>query len=145
MSVVSSSFPCVEVRRVYQQIGLEYRPTMQLIPKEESMSMWIRTIAISMTALWLVGCSGTAQRQLAQDAVTAMGGADKLMAIQTLTMSGGTGTRTKVGQAMTATGPDQVAQMSNDIEVLDLANGRAAYDYDLKVGDFMQHRHEVLT
>jgi glyoxylase-like metal-dependent hydrolase (beta-lactamase superfamily II) len=109
------------------------------------MSMWIRTIAISMTALWLVGCSSGAQRQLAQDAVTAMGGADKLMAIQTLTMSGGTGTRTKVGQAMTATGPDQVGELSNDVETLDLANSRAAFDYDIKVGDFTQHRHEVLT
>ena len=109
------------------------------------MSMWIRTMAITMTALWLVGCSGVAQRQIAQDAVTAMGGADKLMAIQTLTMSGGTGTRTKVGQAMTATGMDQTAQLTNNVEILDLANGRVAYDYDLKVGDFSQHRHEVLT
>ena len=88
------------------------------------MSMWIRTIAICMTALWLVGCSSAAQRQLAQDAVTAMGGAEKLMAIQTLTMSGGTGTRTKVGQAMTATGPDQVAALSNDLETLDVAKDR---------------------
>src|SRR5262245_4348548 len=109
------------------------------------MSRWIRTIALSLTALWLVGCSGAAQRQLAQDAVTAMGGADKLKAIQTLTMSGGMGTRTKVGQAKTATGPDQVGEMSNDTEVVDIVNGRAAYDYDLKVGEFMQHRHEVLT
>ena len=110
------------------------------------MSMWIRTIATSMTALWLVGCSsGTSQLQLAQDAVTAMGGADKLMGIQTLIMSGGTGTRTKVGQAMTATGPDQVGELSNDVETLDLVNGRAAFDYDLKVGAFVQHRHEVMT
>ena len=109
------------------------------------MPTWIRTIALSVAALWLVGCSAAAQRQLAQNAVTAMGGADKLKAIQTLTMSGGAGTRTRVGQAKTATGPDQVGEMSNDIEILDLANGRAAYDYDLKVGDFMQHRHEVLT
>lgn len=109
------------------------------------MSIWIRTIAISLTALWLVGCSGTAHRQLAQDAVTAMGGAEKLMAIQTLTMSGGTGTRTKLGQAMTATGPDQVGELSNDVETLDLVNGRAALDYDIKVGTFTQHRHEVLT
>src|SRR5262245_32804742 len=109
------------------------------------MSTWIRTIALSVATLWLVGCSGAAQRQLATDAVTAMGGADKLKAIQTLTMSGGTGTRTRVGQAMSATSPDQVGQLINDIEILDLANGRAAYDYDLKIGDFMQHRHEVLT
>ena len=109
------------------------------------MSMWIRTIALSMAALWLVGCSGVAQRQLAQDAVTAMGGADKLMGIQSLIMSGGTGTRTKVGQPMTPTGMDQIAELTNNVETLDLANGRAAYDYDVKVGDFAQHRHEVLT
>ena len=104
------------------------------------MSMWIRTIALSMAALWLVGCSGVAQRQLAQDAVTAMGGADKLMGIQSLIMSGGTGTRTKVGQPMTPTGMDQIAELTNNVETLDLANGRAAYDYDVKVGDFAQHR-----
>jgi glyoxylase-like metal-dependent hydrolase (beta-lactamase superfamily II) len=102
-------------------------------------------MAISLAGLCLVGCSGTAQRQLAQDAVTAMGGAEKLMAIQTLIMSGGTGTRTKLGQTMTATGPDQVGELSNDTETLDLANGRAAFDYNIKVGDFTQHRHEVLT
>jgi len=73
-----------------------------------------------------------------------MGGADKLMAIQTLTMTGGKGTRTKVGQPMTATGPDQVGQLVNDVEILDLANNRAAFDYDLTVGTFMQHRREVL-
>jgi glyoxylase-like metal-dependent hydrolase (beta-lactamase superfamily II) len=98
-----------------------------------------------MIAVWLVGCSGVAQRQVAQDAVTAMGGADKLMAIESLIMGGGTGTRTKVGQARTATGMDQTAALTNNVETLDLANGRAAYDYDLKVGEFAQHRHEVLT
>src|SRR4030095_5838036 len=114
-------------------------------PKEESMSMWIRTIALGITTLWLMGCSSVAQRQHAQDAVTAMGGTEKLMGIQSLIMSGGTGTRTKVGQAKTATGMDQVGELSNAVETLDLANGRAAFDYDLKVGDFLQHRHEVLT
>src|SRR5262245_60486722 len=115
------------------------------IPKEESMSMWRKTIALGVSTLWLVGCSSAAQRKVAQDAVAAMGGADKLMGIQTLTMSGGSGTRTKVGQPMTATGPDQVGELSNDVETLDLAGGRAAFDYDLKVGTFTQHRHEVLT
>jgi len=109
------------------------------------MSMWIRTIALSIITIWLVGCSSAAQRQLAQDAVTAMGGAEKLMGIQSLIMSGGTGTRTKVGQAKTATGMDQVGQLSNVVETLDFGDARAAFDYDLKVGDFVQHRHEVLT
>src|SRR5262245_9095794 len=110
------------------------------------MSTWIRTMALALTALWLVGCSsGPSQRQLADEGVAAMGGAEKLMGLQTLIMSGGTGTRTKVGQAMTATGPDQVGELSNAVETLDLAGGRAAFDYDLKVGTFTQHRHEVLT
>jgi glyoxylase-like metal-dependent hydrolase (beta-lactamase superfamily II) len=109
------------------------------------MSTWTRTIAVTVTALWLSGCSSVSQRQLAEEAVTAMGGADKLMAIQTLTMSGGKGTRTKLGQMSSATGPDQVGQLANDVEVLDLANGRAYSDYEVTVGTFMQHRHEVLT
>jgi len=109
------------------------------------MSTWTRTIALIVTALWLAGCSSVSQKQLAQDAATAMGGLDKLMGIQTLTMTGGTGTRTKVGQPKTATGPDQVGQLANDIEVLDLVNGRAYSDYEITVGDFKQHRHEVLT
>jgi glyoxylase-like metal-dependent hydrolase (beta-lactamase superfamily II) len=109
------------------------------------MSTWTRTIALTVTALWLAGCSSVSQRQLAQDAAAAMGGADKLMGIQTLTMTGGKGTRTKVGQMTTATGNDVVGQLANDVEVLDLANGRAYSDYEITVGDFMQHRHEVLT
>jgi glyoxylase-like metal-dependent hydrolase (beta-lactamase superfamily II) len=107
--------------------------------------MWIRTIALVITTIWLVGCSAVAQRQLAQDAVAAMGGTEKLMGIQSLIMSGGTGTRTKVGQMQTATGMDQIGELSNAVETLDLANGRAAFDYDVKVGEFVQHRHEVLT
>jgi hypothetical protein len=66
-----------------------------------------------------------------------MGGAEKLMAIQTLTMTGGKGTRTKVGQPMTATGPDVVGQLANNVETLDLVNKRAAFDYDITVGTFM--------
>jgi glyoxylase-like metal-dependent hydrolase (beta-lactamase superfamily II) len=74
-----------------------------------------------------------------------MGGAEKLAGIKTLIMSGGTGTRTKVGQMTTATGPDQVGELTNNVETLDIVGGRAAFDYDIKVGDFVQHRHEVLT
>ena len=109
------------------------------------MSTWTRTIALTVTVLWLAGCSSVSQKQLAQDAVTAMGGADKLMAIQTLTLSGGKGTRTKVGQMTAATGNDVVGQLANDVEVLDLAGGRAYSDYEITVGNFNQHRHEVLT
>jgi hypothetical protein len=107
--------------------------------------MWTRTIAIGLTALWLVGCSAPNQRQFAQDAVAAMGGADKLKGIQTLTMSGGNGTRTQIGQRSTATGPDVVGQLEKNVETLDLVNKRVALDYDITVGTFMMHRHEVLN
>ena len=104
-----------------------------------------RTLLIGVVAAGLASCSfSSSPHQLVQDAATAMGGADKLKSIQTISMTGGTGTRTKVGQAMTATGADQIGQLSNDSEILDLANKRAALDYDLVVGAFMQHRHEVL-
>jgi glyoxylase-like metal-dependent hydrolase (beta-lactamase superfamily II) len=109
------------------------------------MSTGTRTIALTVMTLWLVGCSAPSQRQLAQDAVTAMGGADKLMAIQTLTMTDGTGTRTKVGQPSSATSPDVVGVLAKNVETLDLVNKRAAYDYDITVGTFMMHRHEVLN
>jgi glyoxylase-like metal-dependent hydrolase (beta-lactamase superfamily II) len=109
------------------------------------MSTWTRPIALTCVTLWLAGCSSVSQKQLAQDAVTAMGGAEKLMAIQTLTLTGGKGTRTRVGQSSEPTGKDVVGQLANDTEVVDIANERAYSDYDIMVGDFMQHRHEVLT
>jgi len=110
------------------------------------MSTWTRIVALCSAALTLAACSSAPpQRQLAEEAIEAMGGTAKLAGIQTLLMSGGTGTRTKVGQPMTATGPDQIGQMTDDTETLDLPGGRAAFDYDLTVGTFVQHRHEVLT
>lgn len=74
-----------------------------------------------------------------------MGGEEKLKSIQTLTMIGGKGTRTKVGQPPTTSGNDVTGELSNNVETLDLVNHRAAMDYDIKVGDFVQHRHEVFN
>jgi hypothetical protein len=84
-------------------------------------------------------------RGLAQDAVTAMGGADRLRGVQTLVMSGGSGTRNRLGQTVRATDPDGTGQLSNVIETVDLAGGRAALDYQIENDGFMQHRQEVLT
>jgi glyoxylase-like metal-dependent hydrolase (beta-lactamase superfamily II) len=110
------------------------------------MSMWQRWCVFAFAGLLVGACSsGTAQRQLAQDAVTAMGGADKLKAIQTVVMKGGTGTRTRVGQVRKAGEADATAKLSNVVETLDLANGRAAYDYEIQIDTFMQHRVEILT
>ena len=36
-------------------------------------------------------------------------------------------------------------ELSNVTETADLVNGRASLDYELKNGDFTQHRHEILT
>jgi glyoxylase-like metal-dependent hydrolase (beta-lactamase superfamily II) len=74
-----------------------------------------------------------------------MGGADKLKSVQTVMMSGGTGTRTRVGQHRKAGEPDATANLTNVTETLDLANGRAAYDYALQIDTFKMHRIEVLT
>ncbi len=92
------------------------------------------------------GCSAPpTPRQLAQGALTAMGGAEKLRAVKTLTMKDGTGTRTRLGQTVKATDAEGTGQLAKVVEIADLANGRASLDYELKNGDFTQHRHEILT
>jgi glyoxylase-like metal-dependent hydrolase (beta-lactamase superfamily II) len=97
-------------------------------------------------ALLASACSSTpTARALAQDAVTAMGGTEQLQGVQTLVMSGGSGTRNRLGQSVRVTDPDGTAQLSNVIETLDLAGGRAALDYQIENAGFMQHRQEVLT
>ena len=102
------------------------------------------------TVAGLVVCScacssAPTAKGLAQDAVTAMGGAEQLRGVQTLVMSGGSGTRNRLGQTVRATDPDGTGKLSNVIETLDLAGGRAALDYQIENDGFMQHRQEVLT
>jgi glyoxylase-like metal-dependent hydrolase (beta-lactamase superfamily II) len=110
------------------------------------MSTWQRWVVCTVVSVFIAGCSsGQTQSQLAQDSVTAMGGAEKLKGIQTVVMKGGTGTRTRVGQLPKAGAPDAIAQLKNVVETLDLANGRAALDYELAIDTFMMHRIEVLT
>jgi glyoxylase-like metal-dependent hydrolase (beta-lactamase superfamily II) len=89
--------------------------------------------------------SAPTAKSLALDAVTAMGGSEQLRGIQTLVMSGGSGTRNRLGQTVRATDPDGTGQLSNVIETIDLAGGRAALDYQIDNDGFMQHRQEVLT
>jgi glyoxylase-like metal-dependent hydrolase (beta-lactamase superfamily II) len=89
--------------------------------------------------------SAPTARGLAQDAVTAMGGVERLRGIQALVMSGGSGTRNRLGQTVRVSDPDGTAQLSNVIEAIDLTNGRAALDYQIENAGFMQHRQEVLT
>jgi len=92
------------------------------------------------------GCTSAPTTQaLAKDAATAMGGLDRLRGLQTVVMKGGSGTRLRLGQMVHATDEEMPASLANVVETLDLTNGRAALDYEIKMGDFGQHRQEVLT
>src|SRR5688572_15479486 len=103
-----------------------------------------RSAAIMATALWLVGCSAPTTRQLAEEAMTAMGGAESLRQIQTVVMKG-EGTRSQIGQAPVPGDTDTPATLKNVVETLDLVNGRASLDYEIQSGTFVQRRHEILT
>jgi glyoxylase-like metal-dependent hydrolase (beta-lactamase superfamily II) len=97
-------------------------------------------------ALWIAACSSSPSTQsLAKDAAEAMGGLDRLRGVQTVQMKGGSGTRLRLGQMAHATDDEMPASLANVVETLDLGNGRAALDYEIKMGDFGQHRQEVLT
>jgi glyoxylase-like metal-dependent hydrolase (beta-lactamase superfamily II) len=103
-------------------------------------------IAVTLATVGLTACSSApTTRQLAQDAVTAMGGAERLQSIQTLVMKDGTGTRTRLGQTVRVGDAEMPAQLTKVIEIADIANGRASLDYELRSGGFMQHRHEILA
>ena len=91
------------------------------------------------------GCSSAPTgKSIVQDAIAAMGG-DKVKAVQTITMKGGTGTRLRLQQTRHAADAEEPGTLKNVVEVVDLAGGRASIDYEINEGGFMQHRHEVLT
>jgi glyoxylase-like metal-dependent hydrolase (beta-lactamase superfamily II) len=103
-------------------------------------------LAMTVGGLWITSCASAPTTQtLAQDAVAAMGGIDKLRGVQTVVMRDGTGTRWRLGQMAHATDAEQPAGLAKVTETNDLANHRAALDYEIKLGDFGQHRQEVLT
>jgi glyoxylase-like metal-dependent hydrolase (beta-lactamase superfamily II) len=104
-----------------------------------------RSIVLAIAALSLTACSpAPTPKRLLADAVAAMGGEEKLKSINTVVMKGGTGSRTRLGQTVHVGDPEMAAQLKDVVETLDLS-GRASLDYVLQAGDFMQHRHEVLT
>ena len=97
-------------------------------------------------AFALAACStAPTARSLVQDAVTAMGGAEGLRAIRTITMKGGAGTRSQLQEGRHVGEEEAPATLANVVEVVDLAGGRASIDYEVNNAGFMQHRHEVLT
>lgn len=75
-----------------------------------------------------------------------MGGEQRLRAIESVTMQGGSGSRSRLGQSIKPTDPDPRATMANVSETLDLAGHRAAMSYELTTtSGFTQRRQEVIT
>ena len=66
-----------------------------------------RALVVTGIALGLAGCSSTpTARQLGRDALTAMGGAERVQGVRTLTMKGGVGTRHRLGQTVKVGDPE---------------------------------------
>jgi len=106
----------------------------------------VRVLVVMALAVGLAECSSTpTARQLGQDAVAAMGGAERLAGVKTLTMKGGVGSRYRHGQSVKVGEPEPAATLKNVTETLDRADNRAALDYEVQIGPFGQHRREILT
>jgi glyoxylase-like metal-dependent hydrolase (beta-lactamase superfamily II) len=84
--------------------------------------------------------------ELAQTLIEKMGGQAALEGVQSLVLKG-EGTRARLGQIPKTGGDDVTAGLRGVTETIDLANGRAAFDYDVVFGDsgFAMHRTEALT
>ena len=105
-----------------------------------------RALAVVGIAVGLAACSSApTARQLGQDAIDAMGGAERVQRVNTLTMKGGVGTRYRHGQTVKVGDAEPAGMLKNVIETLDRVNNRAALDYELQIGAFGQHRREILT
>ena len=105
-----------------------------------------RALAVSAIAVGLSACSSApTSRQLGQDAIDAMGGAERVQRVNTLTMKGGVGTRYRHGQTVKVGDAEPAGTLKNVVETLDRVNNRAALDYELQIGAFGQHRREILT
>ena len=105
-----------------------------------------RALVSVAIAVGLSACSSTpTSRQLGQDAIAAMGGAERVQSVNTLTMKGGVGTRYRHGQTVKVGDAEPAATLKNVVETVDRVNNRAALDYELQIGAFGQHRREILT
>jgi len=99
----------------------------------------------AISAISAAGCSSTPTgKSVVSDALAAMGG-DKVKSVQSVSMKGGSGTRTRLQEQRHVTDPEEPGTLTNVIEIVDLAGNRASLDYQVKEGGFGQHRHEVLT
>jgi glyoxylase-like metal-dependent hydrolase (beta-lactamase superfamily II) len=90
------------------------------------------------------GAAAPSAAELADGLLAAMGGRAALEAVDTLVLRG-EGTRTRMGQIAVTGGEDPMGSLAAVTETIDLSVGRAAFDYDVVIGEFMMHRTEVLT
>jgi glyoxylase-like metal-dependent hydrolase (beta-lactamase superfamily II) len=104
---------------------------------------WIAGVAI----VGSTACSTAppTAKQLADEAVMAMGGADRLQAVRTISMRGGVGSRYRHGQTVHVTDMESPGMLKNVVETADLPGGRAMLDYELQIDAFGQHRKEIVT
>lgn len=106
-----------------------------------------RTLAVAALAFCATACSlAPSTREMGQNALAAMGGAERVRAIRNFAMTGGTGSRAALGQAVKVTLADHAATLAEVVETVDLANGRAALAYEVTTpSGFSQRRREILT
>jgi len=105
-----------------------------------------RIVTVVGIVLTVAACSNApTSRQLGQDAIDAMGGAERVQGVNTLTMKGGVGTRFRHGQTVKVGDAEPAGVLKNVIETVDRVNNRAALDYELQIDTFGQHRREILT
>jgi glyoxylase-like metal-dependent hydrolase (beta-lactamase superfamily II) len=120
--------------------------------------------ALTLTVLLLTACSqeppappapppaaappAKSTSELVQTMIEKLGGQAALEGVQTMVLKGD-GMRTRLGQIQKTGGEDVTARLRGVTETIDLANGRAAYDYDVVFGEgdsgFAMHRTEALT
>src|SRR5262245_55231962 len=98
-----------------------------------------------LAAIAAAGCSTPTTKSLSDEALTAMGGADKVRAIRTITMKDGTGTREQLLEPRHVDEAEPPAKLSKVTEIVDLADGRSSLHYVIDNAGFMQDRHEVMT
>jgi len=104
----------------------------------------LRTMIAAIATISTACSSASTGKSIVSDAIAAMGG-DKLKAVQTVTMKGGSGTRTRLQEQRRVTDPEEPGMLTNVVEIVDLAENLASLDYQIKEGGFGQHRREVLT
>lgn len=116
----------------------------------------LRSTALLGAFLLLTACSQPAPEpapvtaavtaaQLTADMLDTMGGRAALENVDTLVQKGG-GTRRHFGQVPATGAEDPLGRLSELTETIDLANGRAAFDNVVQIGDgFSQHRTEAYT